>query len=162
MLYVSLFMAALTFVSCRSTSPLSPVKDIGVFNTIDAKGQVIYSEGSVVFNKACDSSATLPYTRSCSSSQTPKQMDLAKYLGALPYDTGAFARDANGLSLISKAIADAQANNQESVVLRLTPIKSNIQKILKIKDNLTSNVVLTVYDYQDDFTKLLAPFGGSD
>jgi hypothetical protein len=95
-------------------------------------------------------------------------MDVSLYLYKLPYDVGPYQRDQASLVLVSKSLQDARnalaAGNQAAAatVERLEPVKINLEKLLAIRDNLTAQQQdLTYYEYNDEFSKLLLPFGSS-
>jgi hypothetical protein len=161
-LLISLGMSCLALMlSCRSTEKpeTSATKDIPVFNTQDGQGQVLYSDNSVVYKKICSPLPSIPFSRNCAFIDKPLDMSLEKYIKALPFDTGSYARDPNGLQVVTTALNDAITNGQQNVVTRLTQIKSNLEKIAKINEDLEKKSAdLTIYEYQDDFSKLLAPF----
>jgi hypothetical protein len=96
----------------------------------------------------------------------PKYLELDYYIFKLPYDVGPYQRNKEGLGLVTKALQDAQnavaGGNQNAVpsVNRLTPFRLNLEKMMKLRDDLAvQKQDLTFYEYQDEFGKLLAPFG---
>lgn len=157
-------------ISCKTRSQAgdSSVKDIGVVNTSDARTLVIYEDGDKVYLKVCRPPLAPPLTRACPSNETPKFLQLSVYLERLPYPVDPYQRNEAGLSLVTKALEDAQqavaAGNQsaQAAVDRLGPIKLNLEKIQSISDHLKATQQdLTYYEYQDEFSELLVPFGGS-
>lgn len=158
---------ATTLCACKTAAPDSGyVKDIGVVNAGDAKTMVLYGADGKVYLKACKPPIAPPLNRECSSDGTPKYLELNAYLTKLPYDTGAYERSDNGLTFVAKALKDAQdavaGGNQNAArtVALLEPIKANLDKILAIRDNLDAQQSdLTYYEYQDEYSKLLVPFG---
>ena len=164
--YVGILTSIISLVSCRTTAPSSSAKDIGVVNTQDAKTKVVYEDQGKVYLKSCKPPLAPPLTRSCTTDETPKYLDVSVYLYKLPFEVGPYQRDAQGLALVTKSLQDANdavaGGNQNAVstVQRLTPIKLNLEKILAVQDKLQANQNgLTYYEYQDEFSKLLEPFG---
>jgi formylglycine-generating enzyme required for sulfatase activity len=159
------FTAAAAAVSCKTT-PASSTKDIGVVNTQDATTKVLYSDQNKVYLKVCKPPLAPPLTRDCASDEVPKYLELDYYIFKLPYDVGPYQRNKEGLGLVTKALQDAQnavaGGNQNAVptVSRLTPFRLNLEKMMKLRDDLAAQRRdLTYYEYQDEFQKLLAPFG---
>lgn len=151
-------------LSCR-TADESTTKDIGVVNTQTASTKVLYSDQNKVYLKACKPPLAPPLTRDCQSDEEPKYLDLEYYIFKLPYDVGPYQRDSQGLSLVQKALSDAQkavaGGNQNAVpaVNRLSSIRTNLEKIMKLRADLSAaRRDLTYYEYQAEFPNLLYPF----
>lgn len=164
-LFLKSMVISVMLSSCGLESP-SSIKDAGLVNTQDGSTKVIYADQNKVYLKVCKPTLAPPLTRNCPSDATPKYLDLATYLYKLPYDVGPYQRDDQGLSFVTKALQDANnavaGGNQSAVptVEKLTPIKLNLEKILKISKDLNApQQDLTYYEYQDEFQKLLSPFG---
>ena len=137
-------------VSCFSR-PL--VADIGVVDTEAPKTSVLYEDGGKVYLKICKPPIAPPLTRDCDSVETPKSIALNDYLYKLPYEVGAYPRTDSGLRLAQKALDDAQKGGaSEAVVNRLKRVSGNLEKILKVRDDLkAAQQNLTYYEYQDEF-----------
>lgn len=149
-------------LTCKSTSEQtgSQVKDIGGFNTVNGKAVVLYEDNGQVYRKICVPTPAPPLTRNCTSRESPKSMPLESYLKGLPFDCGPYNRDESGRDVVTKLIKDAQTSGQTEVVSRLEKNLSNIKKVLSIRDNLKKDQTdLTYYEYQEDYSKLLFPFG---
>jgi hypothetical protein len=151
-------------VGCKTPSN-SSTKDIGVVNTANAKAKVLYSDGRQVFLKSCTPPLPAPLTRDCPSDEAAKSMALDDYMNKLPYDSSPYTRNDQGLAIVTKSMSDAQAaasggNAQaQAAVTRLTPIKSNLEKLAQIRaDLMPAQKDLTYYEWREEFSKLLQPF----
>ncbi len=152
-------------VGCKTISN-SSTKDIGFVNTANASAKVLYSDGSQVFLKSCKPPLPAPLTRDCPSDESAKSMALDDYMNKLPYDSSPYTRNDQGLAIVTKALSDAQAAasgghaQAQAAVTRLTPIKSNLEKLAQIRaDLMPAQKDLTYYEWREEFSKLLAPFG---
>lgn len=167
-------------LSCR-TKNNSSVKDVGMVNTQEANTKVLYADQNKVYLKACKPALAPPLTRSCASDETPRFLELPIYLSRLPYEVGKYQRTGEvktdedeqikaggGLGLVTKALKDAKQavadgnQNASVIVAELSPIKLNLEKILKLRDNLAlTQKDLTYYQYQDEFKKFTLPFSST-
>ena len=163
--------SAILIASCRTQSPnqYSAAKDVGVIDAAKGTMQVVYEEQGKVYLKNCKPVTTPPLTRSCDSDKAPEDLGLDYYLNNLPYDTGSYDRNESNLEknliVVSKLLSDATAavagGNQlaANTVRILTPIKGNLEFVVKIRGNLKQEQRdLTYYEYHDEFLKLKKPF----
>lgn len=167
---ISFAVISVATMSCKTPRQTgeSSVKDIGVVNTADARTLVLYEDQDKVYLKVCKPPLAPPLTRDCPSDETPKFLSLDNYLYKLPFNVGPYQRDQQGLSLVTKALQDARnavaGGNQNALptVERLEPIRLNLEKLLSVSNDLKAQQQdLTYYEYQDEFSKLLIPFGDS-
>jgi hypothetical protein len=145
-------------------------KDIGVVTTTtDLQIKVLYENRGRVYLRKCDPVVPPPVTRDCSTTSAIYYLDTDTYLKALSYDVGSYEKTEKSLDLVNAMLSDAQdaANhgNQkaQSVVQRLTTIKTNLDKIFNIRRQLQAyQKDVTYYEFQDDFEKLLEPFKSNE
>ena len=166
-LHTVLGLVALS-ASCRTSMNSSSTKDIGTINTTNAQMMVIYEDQGQVYVKTCVGSMQTTLTRACAGNVSPKKISINDYIQKLPFDVGPYQRTPQGLELVKSLLTEARkaaANgntNANSTVANLDGIRLNLETILKLRSDLTAQQQsLTYYEYNDEFPKLLAPFGVS-
>ena len=161
-------VASISVSFCKSTGSdsSSRIKDVGLIDTQQVKNLVLYSESGQVFLKTCKTAALPPVTRDCESDSAPKSMSESDYIKKLPFDVGAYSRDQQGLDMVSKFLDSARTaaaggnQNAEQTVQKLEPIATNLKTILSIRAALGRDQGhLTYYEFNDEYAKLIAPFG---
>jgi len=155
-------------MSCKSPSgdDQSTLRDVGLINTLAAKNLALYQEGNQIFLKTCKSISAAPVTRDCASDAAPKSMPEDEYFNKLPFDVAPYPPNEESLATVTNflqtATVAAQSGNQSAAasVQKLEVIQKNLKIIRSVRLSLKEKQnSLTYFEYQDEFQKLLTPFG---
>ena len=162
---LSLLAMALMAASCQTTSKKSSaVKSLG-----PEQRKVIYADEGNVFAKVCEPPFARGIHRNCASKAEPISMTLEAFIANLDLDVGKYSRDEDGLAEASAALDrvkqgySAATATAATEIERLRPIKSNLELIVKLKEDLTSKQKdITTSSYAQVFSTLWETVTGAD
>ncbi len=169
-LYIRIILSVLLvgLISCKTptTENNSSLRDVGLIDSMAAKSLVLYGDGNLVLLKTCKELSVSPVTRDCASDIPPRSMSANDFIAKLPFDVGSYPRNDESITVVANfletAKTAAQAGNEsaKATVKKLEQIEKNLKIIRSVRLSLTDKQnSLTYFEYQDEFQKLLAPFG---